>query len=241
MSVEIGLRRRRLALVTLCGVLIGTVAGCKSPPLAQPGPVMAVALPVLNQQDFTPDAPSTYALRAGDVLNIAVFREPDLSPGTVRIAADGMVSVPMIGSVHAAGWSASELESHLERVLGERYLRHPEVSVNVAEYGSHLVTVEGSVRQPGVYAFSPGARLSSSLALARGSDRVANLREVAIFRQGADGMEVAKFDFVAVREGTMIDPVLVPGDRVVVGFSALSQAWQDLLTTIPLFALFTRF
>jgi len=53
-------------------------------------------------------------------------------------------------------------------------------------------------------------------------------------------MTVAKFDYRAVQQGTMIDPVLQPGDRVVVGTSGLSQFWQDVLKTIPVFALFTN-
>mgnify|MGYP007056299579 FL=1 len=54
-------------------------------------------------------------------------------------------------------------------------------------------------------------------------------------------MAVAKFDYAQVRAGTMIDPVLAPGDRVVVGTSGLSQLWQDFLKAVPAFALFTRF
>ena len=51
---------------------------------------------------------------------------------------------------------------------------------------------------------------------------------------------VAKFDYRAVSQGTMIDPVLEPGDRVVVGTSGLSQFWQDLLRALPAFGLFTN-
>jgi len=66
------------------------------------------------------------------------------------------------------------------------------------------------------------------------------MREVAIFRETPDGLMVAKFDYRSVRQGTMLDPVLAPGDRVVVGISGLSQFWQDLLRALPAFALFTN-
>ena len=63
---------------------------------------------------------------------------------------------------------------------------------------------------------------------------------MAIFREAPQGLTVAKFDYRAVQQGTMIDPVLQPGDRVVVGTSGLSQFWQDVLKTLPAFAIFTN-
>ena len=48
------------------------------------------------------------------------------------------------------------------------------------------------------------------------------------------------FDIGQVRAGTMIDPVLQPGDRVMIGFDGLSQAWRDFLMTAPLIGVFSR-
>jgi polysaccharide export outer membrane protein len=112
------------------------------------------------------------------------------------------------------------------------------VSVNVAEYASHLVTVEGAVDTPGVYPFQPGARLSSAIALAKGPKRTAKVQQVAVFRESQEGIMVAKFDYQQMSQGTMLDPVLQPGDRVVMGTDGLSVFWEDLLKALPAFGVF---
>jgi polysaccharide export outer membrane protein len=49
---------------------------------------------------------------------------------------------------------------------------------------------------------------------------------------------VAKFDYGQIRQGTMLDPILEPGDRVVMGTDGLSQFWEDLLMALPAFGIF---
>ncbi|WP_234029570.1 polysaccharide biosynthesis/export family protein [Erythrobacter sp. THAF29] len=183
-------------------------------------------------------APTTYALRPSDVISVTVFREPDFSLEEVRVGVDGVVSIPMIGAVPVGGMTTTSVEQMLTQRLAAAGLKSPQVSVNINEYASHLVTVEGAVKEPGVYQFQPGARLSSAIALARGTDRVADQSQVAIFRTRSDGIYAAKFDYKAVSQGTMLDPVIEPGDRVVVGTSGLSQAWQDALRAIPVLGIF---
>jgi len=217
-----------------------SLSACGGAPAAQSGLVTSQPVPAPGGADFTPNVDPNYVLRPADILKISVFREAELSQDSVAIAANGEISVPLVGPVNVAGMTLASLEALLENELGGRYLRNPDVTVNVIEYGSHLVTVEGAVQQTGVFAFKPGTRLSGGIALARGLDRVAKGSEVAVFRQTPEGMYIAKFDYRAVQGGTMLDPVLQPGDRIVVGTSGLSQFWQDLLKAIPVFALFTR-
>ena len=183
--------------------------------------------------------PGQYALRPNDTISVTVFREPQLSLESVAVGADGWVSIPLLGPVMAEGLTAQALESRIEEAYGARYLRDPDVAVNVLGYGSHRVTVEGSVTNPGLYQFQPGTRLSGGISLAAGPTRSADLREVAVFRDTEEGVMVAKFDYAAVRAGTMADPYLQPGDRVVVGTDNLSVVWQDVLRTVPLLGVFT--
>ena len=219
---------------------VGLLAACGHTPPAAPGPVTAVPIVDLGQADYASEFAPIYRLRPADIITVKVFREPDLSIERVPIGADGIVAVPLIGQLTAQGQTTGELASAIVHGLSGSGLKRPQVSVNVLEYSSHLVTVEGSVVEPGVYDFQPGARLSSALSLAKGPSRVAKLDEVAIFRENAGGLAVARFDYAAVRQGTMIDPVILPGDRVVVGVSSLSQFWQDVLRAVPFFAVFTN-
>ena len=219
---------------------VSLVVGCTTSPSVEPGLAPDRASTVMSQQGYSSTLPSSYALRPSDRVSISVFREADLALEDAPISADGRLSFPLVGSLVVAGMTPLELEDRLEELLGSRYLRNPDVTVNVLDYASHLVTVDGQVTQPGVYPFSPGARLSGGISLARGLTRVASTSDIIVFRQGPEGLQVAKFDYSSVRAGQMLDPVLMPGDRVVVGTDGLSQFWQDFLRAVPVVAIFTN-
>lgn len=215
-----------------------SLAGCASTPEPVIGASVTQPDVELGQAGYSHSRPASYLLRPSDQITVSVFREPDLSLERVKIGVEGNVSLPMIGSIPAAGMTAKQLEGDLTRRLAAVGLKVPMVSVNIAEYASHLVTVEGAVTRSGVYNFQPGARLSSAIALASGPTRVAKAEQVAIFRESPEGILVAKFDYSQIRQGTMLDPVLEPGDRVVVGTDGLSVFWEDLLKAIPAFGVF---
>lgn len=215
------------------------LAGCASTPDPVIGPASTERVAALGHQDYSPSAPNSYALRPADLISISVFREPDFSMERLRIGVEGNVSVPLLGSIPAAGMTAKEFELDLTRRLADVGLKTPLVSVNIVEYASHLVTVEGAVESPGVYSFQPGARLSSAIALGKGPRNTAKRDQIAVFRQTPQGLMIARFDLGMINQGTMLDPVLQPGDRVVVGTNGLAVFWQDLLRTIPVIGAFT--
>ncbi len=214
------------------------MAGCASTP--EPVIGMAASNPSmeLGQGGYTIARPNTYAIRPADQLAVTVFREPDLSLENVRVGVEGNVSLPMVGSIPASGMTAKQFEQDVTRRLAAAGLKNPIVSVNIAEYASHLVTVEGAVEKPGVYAFQPGARLSTAIAMAAGPNTVAKNSQLAVFRERPEGIMVAKFDYSDIRQGTMMDPVLEPGDRVVLGADGLSKFWEDFIKALPGFGVF---
>lgn len=215
-------------------------SACATGPMAEPGIAVGEPVAALGQNVFSETDLTDYPVYPADVLSIRVFREPDLSLDEVTIANDGLISVPLVGSVLASGRTVREIETLIEQELGTHYLRNPDVTVNVLRYESHVVTVEGAVETPGLYPFQPGTRLSGGIAMAEGMERAADPGQVVVFRRTPEGMQIAKFDYRAVRAGTMLDPVLRPGDRVIVGTDGLSQFWLDLLRSLPAFALFTN-
>ncbi|BDI59495.1 hypothetical protein MACH05_00550 [Qipengyuania nanhaisediminis] len=192
----------------------------------------------LGQAGYQQMRSQTYNLRPSDRISINVFREPDFSLETVQIGVEGNVSIPMLGSIRAAGMTAAQFEQDVTRRLEAVGLRSPMVNVNITEYASHLVTVEGAVDTPGVYTFQPGARLSSAIALAGGVERTARTKDVAVFRETPEGVMIAKFDYGQIMQGTMLDPILEPSDRVVMGTDGLSVFWQDFLRALPAFGIF---
>lgn len=214
------------------------LAGCVSTPEPIIGASVVQPRSDLGQDGYSFARPDIYQLRPTDKISVSVFREPDLSAEEVRIGVEGNVSLPMLGSIPVAGLTAKQFEQDVTRRLAALGLKSPSVSINIIDFASHLVTVEGAVETPGVYPFQPGARLSAAIALAEGPKRTAKTQQVAVFRESPEGIMIAKFDYQAVSQGTMLDPVLQPGDRVVMGTDGLSVFWEDLLKALPAFGVF---
>ncbi|HKW87940.1 MAG TPA: polysaccharide biosynthesis/export family protein [Candidatus Acidoferrales bacterium] len=108
-----------------------------------------------------------YRIGAGDLLDISIFEAPDLNR-TVRVSADGELTMPLVGDVHAAGLSPHELESVLNELLRRSYMTDPHVNVFVKEIESHGVSVLGAVENPGVYQIRGSTTLIEVLSMSHG-------------------------------------------------------------------------
>ncbi|RYG89870.1 MAG: polysaccharide export protein [Alphaproteobacteria bacterium] len=181
-----------------------------------------------------------YRIHPADKLTVNVYREPEISIVDVEVDSQGKLTVPLIGPVAAAGKTTDELRATITSEL-LRYLNDPRVVVFLASAASRHVVVDGSVVQPGTYEFRGTTTLLGAIAMARGPSRVAALDEVAIFRRGNGQMYAAKFNVRDIRLGRTPDPEILENDTVVVGFSGLKSAWQDLLQALPAFGIFRVF
>ncbi|MBX3479442.1 MAG: polysaccharide export protein [Caulobacter sp.] len=182
---------------------------------------------------------STEEYRVGpmDVLDVAVFQSPDLTR-VVQVDASGHIGMPLIGAVPVAGKTVTEIQADLTARLKERYLRSPEVTVAVKEFASQKVTVDGSVTQPGVYPLVGKTTLMQSIAMARGVDRLANHKRVAIFRNVNSQRMVAVFDLDQIRSGKMDDPQIYANDVVFVDRSGSKSLFRDVISSVPLMSVF---
>ena len=228
-----------MARLSLCAFALVLVSGC--------APGRGGSIPYATQPLAAPDTPraptlsADYRINTGDKLAITVYRVEDLTR-EYRVDLSGNVALPLIGSVAAIGRTTAELRDEIARRLGERYLRNPDVTVAVTESTNNNVTVEGGVRQPGVFPLTGQASLLQSIALAQGIDpQNGNPRRVAIFRRVGGQRMAAAFDLVSIRDGSMQDPEIYPGDIVVVQSNTQRGLFQDILQTLPLVALFRPF
>lgn len=195
-------------------------------------------------EDFgPPDAPSSFTLPQGyqiaplDKLKVTVFQFEDLT-GEYDVDLAGNIAMPLVGTVKAVDLTTSELQKLLTQRLGEKYLQSPDVSVSVTETSRFKVTVDGSVRQPGMFPMTGKMTLMQAVAMARGVDENANPRRIAIFRQ-VDGQRMAAaFDLVSIRRGEAKDPQIYSGDIIVVDGSSTKEIYRTLLQTLPLVSLF---
>lgn len=227
----------RLPIRRPCALLAGALllAGCQ-PSLKSQLPQGAAAYEVIRDPvDVTPTA---YLLRPGDKLTVNIFQEEDLTQKEIQIDEAGTISLPLIGELRAAGLSPGQLAREIEARYAGRYLRNPQANVVLLEAIERTVSVEGQVVQPGVYKIQPGYTLLSAMALARSPSPDAKLDEVLVFRTVNGERMGGRFDLVEIRSGRMADPLILPGDVVVVGFSSLRGLYRDILQAAPILGAF---
>jgi polysaccharide biosynthesis/export protein len=105
-------------------------------------------------------ADPAYEIGAGDVLQVLVLGQPSMS-GDFTVGPDGIFTYPFIGKVKAEGISQAELERKMTTLLGDGYLRHPQISVSIKQYKSQRVFVTGEIPRPGPYGLKPDRKLST--------------------------------------------------------------------------------
>ena len=179
-----------------------------------------------------------YKIGPLDTIDVSVYQEPDLSVKKAQVDAAGNVALPLVGTVAAAGKTASELSAELGRKFEAKYLNNPQVTVLVASSVSQKVVVQGEVSEPGVFEIKGPTTLLEAISMAKGETRVAALKDVAVFRTINGQRMGAMFDIASIRRGEAKDPELIGNDVVVVGFSAGKSMWRDMLQASPLLNVF---
>ncbi len=180
---------------------------------------------------------ATYQIGVQDVVEIVVFKVPDLTR-SVQVADSGTINLPLIGEVQAVGLTSQEIERELTRRLGVTYLKNPQVNVYVREYNSQRVTVEGAVKSPGVFPIRGKMSLMQALASSGGPDRDYASSDVMVFRNIEGQRSGLEYNIEAIRSGEAPDPPLRSGDVVVVPTSNAKFAFQSFLRVVPVAAAF---
>ncbi|WP_235536845.1 polysaccharide biosynthesis/export family protein [Sphingomonas sp. Root241] len=195
--------------------------------------VNADALPPPQRADlFEQNRP--YLIGPFDRLVIDVFGIEELSKKEVQTDAGGRISFPLAGIIEAAGKTPGELEEVIEERLRGRYIRDPQVTVNLKETVSQVITVDGQVKEPGLYPVIGRMTLMRAVATAKGAGEFAKLKEVVIFRTVGGQKMAALYDLKAIRNGAYDDPEVYANDVIVVGDSQARRIFRDVLSVAPL-------
>lgn len=159
--------------------------------------------------------PSDYKLTLGDKLRIEVYREPQLSQ-SVEVRPDGKITLPLVGDIAAAGFTAIELASTLTEKLRE-YVTTPVVTVIVAEATPPVFYVMGEVNSPGAQPIRSQISVLQALAMAGGFKEFANTKKIQILRRDASGQQqTIRFNYKDAVAGRGEPIFLKPGDTIVV-------------------------
>jgi polysaccharide biosynthesis/export protein VpsN len=133
-------------------------------------------------------ASEQYRLGAGDLIQISVYDEPDLST-EVRIGLSGDISYPLLGDVTVAGLSPKDLEEKLVKRLKGPYLLNPSVTVSIVEYRPFYVT--GEVEKPGGYSFHPGLTVDKAISIAGGFTERASKSKIFVQHDNSGSTNVS--------------------------------------------------
>ena len=215
--------------------LLVLLSACSNAPMVQSANVSLVEsgeLPPPTRADVV-SVSRPYLVGPFDKLNIDVFGVEDLRR-EVQIDASGRLSFPLIGEVEAAGLTPSELGDLIERELQGRFVRNPQVTVNLAETVSQVITVEGSVEEPGLYPVVGRMTLLRAVATAGGLAEFANTDNVIVFRSVNGDEYAALYNLKAIRQGNYGDPEIYANDVIVVNESRARRIFRDLITASPL-------
>jgi polysaccharide biosynthesis/export protein len=130
-----------------------------------------------------PQGADDYQLGPEDVLEVLVWKNADLSK-VVTVRPDGRISLPLIGDVQAAGFTAAQVQDEITKRLTDYYQEPPQVSLIVQQANSYVIYILGQVEHPGQYTVKRGTTFLQAIALAGGFTTFAAANDVLVLRNG---------------------------------------------------------
>ena len=218
-------------------VLVGAlcITACSAPRMIDTGRVGIVAadsLPQPTQEDLA-RGQRIHLVGPFDRLSIEVFGLPELSR-QVQVDASGRIALPLAGDFNVTGQTPQQLETAISERLSSSYVRDPRVTVGILETVSQVVTVDGEVRQPGVYPVAGPMTLMRAIARAQGTTDYAQVSHVVLFRTVNGRQMAALHDMRAIRLGAYEDPPIYPQDLIVVGESQARRLFPQIMQGVGL-------
>ena len=148
---------------------------------SMPKEILPAPTPEVKKEEMPSTQTEEYRVDISDVLDISVWKVPDLSQSEVIIRPDGKISLPLIGDIEAAGFTLTQIDAEITQKYA-LYVREPQVSVMIRKFGGKKVVVLGDVARPGVYTFTGDVRVVEALALAGDCTKYAVKNNILIIR-----------------------------------------------------------
>lgn len=203
--------------------------------LAQ-GKIVTSALRRKVEDEDSSSGGTEYNIDVGDVLDISLWKVPDLSSPEVIVRPDGKISLPLIGDIQAVGLTLTGLDAEITEKYA-LYVREPQVSVMIKKFGGSKVVVLGDVKIPGVYSFSGAIRLAEAIALAGDTTKYAVRNNILVIRGDIhNNPEIISANMISfIKNGRLGENVLIqPQDVVFVPRSIIGNISSFLETISPI-------
>ncbi|HKU17118.1 MAG TPA: polysaccharide biosynthesis/export family protein [Steroidobacteraceae bacterium] len=161
-------------------------------------------------------ATAGYTVKPGDVLEISVWKEPDLQR-TVLVRPDGQFSFPLVGEVDARNKTVTELNKLVSDRL-TKYISDAVVTISVTEIKGNKIFVLGQVNKPGEFIVNPSVNIMQALSMAGGMTPFAATNDIIVLRGQGTQQKAMAFRYNDVVRGRSLDTniELLSGDIVVV-------------------------
>jgi polysaccharide biosynthesis/export protein len=164
----------------------------------------------------------------GDSLHIQVYDTPEMEQ-KARVTDSGDVPLSFLGNVKVANETPEQAAQEIERrLIAAGIMRHPQVTVRVDLYATQNASVMGQVMKPGVYEIDTSRKVVDVLALAGGLTDLAD-RHITIERHGNAAEKVDYYYSNQAATALSDDPMVYPGDRVIVPRAAVVYVLGDVL------------
>jgi len=152
-------------------------------------PVAPATAPAAKPSDAAASGvrPESYVIGAEDVISVFVWKEPDMSK-SVPVRPDGMISLPLVGEVKAAGYTPVQLQGVLADAM-KKYVSDPQVTVVVEKIASLSFNIVGEVNHPGYFPLTRRMTVLDAVAMAGGFKDFAKTKKVYVLRAGPNGTE----------------------------------------------------
>ena len=198
-------RTNPICLAVLLTVCLGTAIAQSNPPAAKDSE--AAPLPQANN--------ATYIIGGDDMLAVHVWKEPDLTT-TLPVRADGMISLPLINDIKAAGLTPMQLAADITEKL-KKYLSDPHVTVTVTQMNSQKIYAMGEVMHAGSINLLPNMTVLQALATV-GFSQFANTKGIYVLRNENGVQKKIPVPYKKLVKGQAVDQniLLKPGDTIVV-------------------------
>ena len=159
---------------------------------------------------------SDFVIGPEDVLGILVWREQEVT-SDVTVRADGMITLPLVRDVKAAGFTPNQLAEQIQALLRE-YITDASVTVLIRQMNSRKAFITGEVAKPGVYLLASSVTVMQLIALAGGLTEFADANGISVLRVDDGATTTLPFAYKDVAKGRRPQQniVLKPGDTVVV-------------------------
>jgi len=159
--------------------------------------------------------PDSYVIGASDVVAVSVLKEPTLS-SSLLVRPDGMISMPLLGDIKAAGKTPLQLADEVTTKL-KKYIQDPNVTIILNQMNSKKVYMIGEIGRTGPVELTPGMTLLQAIATAGGPSPYANVKKMYILRTEGGKQQKIHVEYKqALRGDSSFNLALNPGDTIVV-------------------------